>query len=226
MPVKIPDSTKQIAIRMRKENKTYHEISEFTGLSTRWCKTHLKDVVSDYEKKIEELCIKSKTPSAITKTEIIKTLEISGGRKTVLSKTKDTVKKIKSKDKDNLVRPAWMHPCAPMVTTNGIFSIIEALEDRLNEMSIELHNQILHTLPECLADTAPSVNSLKQITSALLAATQANDAGASEKLMRWFNSINSVSVELSKINPPEQLEHLCVFNTVTQSFIDETEVPY
>lgn len=112
MPIKIPESTKQLAFEMRKDNKTYAEISEATGISLRWCKQHLKDVVSDYEQKIEELCTKSRTPCAITKTEIIKALEISGNRKEVLNKAKDVVKKIKAKDKDNLVRPTWMTPTA------------------------------------------------------------------------------------------------------------------
>lgn len=226
MPIKIPESTKQLAFEMRKDNKTYAEISETTGISLRWCKQHLKDVVSDYEQKIEELCSKSKTPSAITKTEIIKTLQISGNRKEVLNKTKDIVKKIKAKDKDNLVRPAWMTPAAARLVAQSVIAAIELLEDRLNEVAIDIHNDVLDCLPEELSDTAPTVNALKQTISALLAATQSHSSGSNEVLMRWFNSIDSTSVELSKRNKMNTPHRLTKESNFDDELFDEDDIPY
>lgn len=99
MPIRIPESTKRLAFEMRKDNKTYAEISETTGISLRWCKQHLKDVVSDYEQKIEILSdyycfLKSR---GLINQAVRVIFNFTGTKSQVTEQVKYTIKKLKAK---------------------------------------------------------------------------------------------------------------------------------
>ena len=201
MPKVITEELKQKAIHLREEGMSYRNISLELDISERWCKTNLKQVENKLKKKFQNLYDKSKTSSGVSKTEVAQELEIYDLPETKVSKSMNTaVRRIRSNNKENVVRPDWMLPEASMFMTNEVVRASMDIEDRCNEEAFLLYCTLkANTEPEKHNDL-PSVRKIKAAMLGLAMAAVSTQKNSGSKLSSWLESLYKTANELEQRN--------------------------
>ena len=218
---RVSDSTKQSAIELRKQGKTYQEISQELTLSLDWCKRNLKDVLSEEKERFQKLYQKGKSTRGVSRTEVFSELELGSKKDKEQQKLMNSaVKRIRSNNKDNIVRPDWMIPSLARFCTDSIVSLSMDIEERCHEEAYRLYSILSNS---DLNEPVPSVMKIKSVILGLAMAAVNPNKGSKNKLSNWLESLyvsankleqRSLRTEVKAIKTqtrelPDDLDFLC-----------------
>lgn len=200
MPKVISQEQKDKAKSLREQGLSYKEIAVQVGLSERWCKVNLSDVVKKESVLLDELCTKSKSNHGVSKGEVAKAFDIYDmPKETGVKVLNSKVKLIRKKDKkNNIVRPDWMVPDMAQIITQEVIETSLVLEDRCNEAAFELWCYLKGS--GCKPETLPSVMKIKNAMMSIAAAACSNAPGTKKRLQNWLDSLASTADALSVRN--------------------------
>jgi intergrase/recombinase len=164
MPKKIDVETKDKAIQLRKSGASYASISEKLGVSTRWCKEHLSNIESSSDTKFKDLLKRSKSQKGVTVSEVASTISREGiSEKQFYNKLRNTVAKIRSESKDNIIRQDWVVPSFAEELNNMMLIKISELDSRIQKDAELLFNELTKSHPDKFdKGEIPSVFKIKQ----------------------------------------------------------------
>lgn len=206
MPKHIPQEVKDEAVELRKRGFSYAEISDKTGVSTRWCKNHLKDVKNTLQEKYNNLYTKSKRKEGLSKAEIIQDMEYKLlPEQDLKEKLHATIRRVRANSKENIVRPNWMHPNFAVDMTNEVIMASMTLEDRCHDMAMELHYKVKSACTQKQLEHLPSVSQLKSAILGMSSTSVSQRGDATSRLNSWLESLHNTSVELSKRNQTDKI---------------------
>ena len=136
MPKKISNEVLQQAQELRIQGKSYDEISKTLSVSLSWCKHYLSSVLAQKKEVINALEAKSKTRKGVSKREISKAVNVNQPRKELVKEIKNVTQQIRTRSKENIVRPNWMPPEFSMFTTEQVMLYANEMERRLQEYAV------------------------------------------------------------------------------------------
>lgn len=204
----IPSQTKEEAVALRQQGKTYAEISEQVGVSLDWCKRNLKSVRQEEKLKFEALYAKGKSSTGVSRTEVFNTLNLSAQDKSQHNKLlSSAVKRIRANNKENIVRPDWMIPTAARFCTDTIVGLSMDIEERCDEEAYQLHNQ-LRQLDS--SEPVPSVQKIKAAILGLALASVTPNKASGTKLHNWLESLYRATNALEGRNAQQSISELTV----------------
>ena len=190
---------KEKAETLRSQGLTYKAIAEQLDVSENWCKVNLRLVVKHNDKLIENLCEKSKSTKGVSKGEIAKAFDIYSMHKQDGVKVLNSqVKKIRSKDKKNIVRPDWMVPDVARFMTDEIVETSLVIDDRCNESAYALYCDLKEA--GFKDQDLPSVSKIKHAMFGIAAGMSSTSPGSTERLANWLESLYKTANELSVRN--------------------------
>lgn len=130
---------KEQAIELRKQGRTYQQISDQLGVSVDWCKRQLKGVKKEKdlitEACLDELILKATRPEGVTVYEA-NAIIFKHHKDNQLSKDqiKDMRRKASNKNKDCLFRPPWVDALAPTQSYKSMLAYITHMLDELDNI--------------------------------------------------------------------------------------------
>lgn len=205
MPKIVTQQQIELAIELRKQGKTYEEISKLAKVGKTWCKQHLAGVESNDTLLTDELCAKSRTSKALSKGDISKALNLYDLPETeAVKKLNSKVRQIRSKDKQNIVRPDWMVPEVAGYVTKEIVQFSMVLEERCDEAAYELWS-ILSSIVQDKSEV-PSVRKIKSAMIGLASAMCTGSNGGTQKLSNWLDSLYTTANKLVERNQQKSLQ--------------------
>lgn len=191
MPKQITEELKQEAIKLRTRGKSYQEIATTLDISKRWCAGNLKAVLKATDESYAKLSSKAKTKDGVARKEVAIELGLYElPEKEHKSKMKSAVEKIRKSDKQNIVRPDWMHPRMALYVTNSVVSQSVEMEERLHEAACDIHQDMLASLTseEDIA-LVPSVAKIKHTICSLTGSALDHRNGSNSRLNNWYISL-------------------------------------
>jgi hypothetical protein len=213
MPKKISEETKQQAHALREQGLTYKEISDILPVSLIWCKRNLAETETLRSKIFNSMLEQSKTKEGISKGQISSELGLYDlPSNTALKILNNTTARIRKEDKENIVRPDWMHPRMATYINRKINEEVLTLEQRLHEQA----EDVLYAMEqECKSQTdldmLPTVGQIKSAILSLTTAMCSSKAGSRTKLSNWTKSLADTSEKLATKNKQiEPTDEFCV----------------
>lgn len=132
--------SKDRAIALRLQGKSYKEISQELSCSVDWCKRNLKGIKKQdiSEQDYLGLLHKGRSFDCCTKPEILDKIQVpltQTGKEhnKELMKATNRVKRKLQKEEDVIVRQAWVHPARARYSYNNMLSYINMLNEVLDE---------------------------------------------------------------------------------------------
>jgi hypothetical protein len=187
----VTEELRQEAIKLRTQGKSYPEISGILGLSRSWCAANLKVVRKATDESYAKLSSKAKTKDGVARKEVALELGLYElPEKEHKSKMKSAVEKIRKSDKQNIVRPDWMHPRMALYVTNSVVSQSIEMEERLHEAACSIRQDMLSSLTseEDIA-LVPSVSKIKHTICSLTGSALDLRNGSNSRLNNWYMSL-------------------------------------
>ncbi len=202
----IPESIKQQAIALRQQGKTYVEISKELQVSLDWCKRNLKLVQQKSRQDFNELYTKSKSNTAVSRSEVYQKLDIGTKENKLQNKLMTSaVRRIRANNKQNIVRPDWMIPQLARFCTNSVVQIGMEVEERCNEEAFDLYLSLKASLPEDQHNTIPSARKIKAAMIGIAMAACSTQPCSTAKITSWldslYNAVNALEARNDKIEP-------------------------
>ncbi len=191
------------AIKLRQQGNTFEEISKLLNVSKRWCSTHLKGIKTEKAESIDKLSRKAKSKQGVSKSEIFEELNLSStdSAEEASKLLNRTVRTIRRKSTEHIVRPDWMLPEHSLFITNMVIANSIALEEKCNEQALEIRHTLLKAIPASKHKEIPSVLKLKNAIMSLSAASVSTRSDSGAKLSNWLESLHKTAVSLEKRNP-------------------------
>ena len=201
MPKKISNETLHLAQELRASGKSYEEISAALKVSMSWCKQKLSSLQSQKKEVVATLESKSKTKKGVSKGEIIKAVNVNQPKKELIKEVKNMTQRIRTRSKENIVRPNWMPPEFSMFTTEQVMSYANEMERRLQEYADEIRGTILEqcNTQESL-DSVPSSLSLKFAIASLVISMTNPSSASGAILSNTTSSLYDTALRLEKRN--------------------------
>lgn len=208
MPKIISEETAKKAKELRKQGLTFDQISQELDISKTWCKTNLKNISSEKTDRIRKLAEKARSSSGVSKGEIFKELELSQlNEEDAHKQLSNSVKTIRRKGKDCIVRPNWMMPEFSEYITKAVIETSMLLEDRCHDQAIELRESLLESCEtEEQKQKVPSVLMLKQAILSIGVVSVSTRPGTSTRLQNWLESLHNSAVALGNRNVSSVVE--------------------
>lgn len=227
MPKKVNPNTAQRAHELRTGGKSYKEISEELSVSLSWCRHNLSSAQAEKRDVINELESKSKTRKGVSKGEIAKAVNVQQPKKELIKEIKNMSQRIRSRSKENIVRPNWMPPEFSMFTTEKVMLYANEMERRLQEYAEEIRTNILDC---CETDeskaTVPSTLSLKFAMASLVTSMTNPSGAAGAMLANTTNSLYDTALKLEKRNGDPAVKVKVGKTALPQGFEDMDETAY
>lgn len=207
MPKKIDQLTIDKAKLLKAQGKNNEEIHLLTGVSIGWCKKHLSSENLGTKEVYEKMYKKSKTKQGLSKAEIAHELSLYDlPSKEFSSEMQKTVRRVRANNKDNVVRPNWMHPSFASFVTNKVVETSMTLEERCHEEASELCTIMRSSCNEDDLKLMPSVQQVKAAMLGLASASTAQRADSTSRLTSWMYSLSTTADKLSKRNKQTKLD--------------------
>ena len=201
MPKVIAKETEQKATELREAGFAYKQIAAMLDISEWWCKQNLKHVENKLKKKYEAMYTKSKTSTGISKSEIGSELDIYNLPEQDVSKSMNTaVRRIRSNNKENVVRPDWMVPEAARFMTNAVVRVSMDVEDRCHEEASYLYHVLKENTEQDKHHELPSIRKIKGAMVALAMGSMSTQKSAGAKLNLWLESLYRTANKLEQRN--------------------------
>lgn len=202
MPKIISEETVAKAKELRKQGLTFDQISQELDVSKWWCKQNLKGIETDKAAKIKHLTERSKSKAGVSRGEIFKELELMElSEQEAHKKLSSSIKTIRSKGKDCIVRPNWMMPEFSQYITHKVMDASVMLEERCYEEALELRATLMES---CVTDEqkkqVPSVLMLKQAMLSICMVGASTRPATMTRLNNWLESLNNSALALAKRN--------------------------
>lgn len=227
MPKKISNEVLQQAKELRIQGKSYDEISKTLSVSISWCKHNLSSVLAQKKEVINALESKSKTRKGVSKGEISKAVNVNQPRKELIKEIKNVTQQIRTRSKENIVRPNWMPPEFSMFTTEQVMLYANEMERRLQEYAADIRDTILDKCDtEDQKDSVPSTLSLKFAMSSLVCAMTNPRSAAGAILINTTNSLYDTALKLEKRNGSQDMKIKVLKTPLLGSFDDIDEIAY
>jgi hypothetical protein len=213
MPKKISEETKQQAHALREQGLTYKEISDLLDISEDWCKRNLTKIETLRSKLFNSMLKQSKTKEGISKGQISSKLGLYDMPSDKAIKIlNNTTARIRKEDKENIVRPDWMHPRMATYINRKINEEVLTLEQRLHEQAEDVSYAMEQ---ECKSQTdidmLPTVGQIKSAILSLTTAMCSSKAGSLTKLSNWTKSLAETSNKLKEKNKVlEPTDDFCI----------------
>lgn len=201
MPKKISNEVLQQAQEMRLQGKVYEEISKTLNISISWCRHNLSSTLVKKKEIISALESKSKTRKGVSKGEITKAVNVNQPKKELVKEVKNMTQRIRTRSKENIVRPNWMPPEFSMFTTDQVILHANEMERRLQEYADEIRSVLLDncTVQE-QEESIPSTLSLKFAMASLLCSMTNPSSAAGAILNNTTTSLYETALKLEKRN--------------------------
>ena len=201
MPKVITKETEQKAIELREAGFAYKQIAAMLDISEWWCKQNLKHVENKLKKKYEAMYIKSKTSTGISKSEIGSELDIYNLPEQDVSKSMNTaVRRIRSNNKENVVRPDWMVPEAARFMTDTVVRVSMDVEERCHEEAAYLYYVLKESTEQDKHHELPSIRKIKGAMVALAMGAVSSQKNSGTKLASWLESLYNTANKLENRN--------------------------
>ena len=201
MPKVIAKETEQKATELREAGFAYKQIAAMLDISEWWCKQNLKHVENKLKKKYEAMYTKSKTSTGISKSEIGSELDIYNLPEQDVSKSMNTaVRRIRSNNKENVVRPDWMVPEAARFMTDAVVRVSMDIEDRCHEEASYLYYVLKAATEQDKHHELPSIRKIKGAMVALAMGAVRSQKSAGAKLSLWLESLYNTANKLEQRN--------------------------
>ena len=227
MPKKISNEVLQQAKELRIQGKSYDEISKTLSVSLSWCKHNLSSVLAQKKEVINALESKSKTRKGVSKGEISKAVNVNQPRKELIKEIKNVTQQIRTRSKENIVRPNWMPPEFSMFTTEQVMLYANEMERRLQEYAADIRDTILDKCnTEDQKDSVPSTLSLKFAMASLVCAMTNPSSAAGAILINTTNSLYDTALKLEKRNGSQDMKIKVLKTPLLDSFDDIDEIAY
>lgn len=227
MPKKISNEVLQQAQELRIQGKSYDEISKTLSVSISWCKHNLSSVLAQKKEVINALESKSKTRKGVSKGEISKAVNVNQPRKELIKEIKNVTQQIRTRSKENIVRPNWMPPEFSMFTTEQVMLYANEMERRLQEYAADIRDTILDKCnTEDQKDSVPSTLSLKFAMASLVCAMTNPSSAAGAILINTTNSLYDTALKLEKRNGSHDMKIKVLKTPLLGSFDDMDEIAY
>ena len=227
MPKKISNEVLQQAKELRIHGKSYDEISKTLSVSLSWCKHNLSSVLAQKKEVINALESKSKTRKGVSKGEISKAVNVNQPRKELIKEIKNVTQQIRTRSKENIVRPNWMPPEFSMFTTEQVMLYANEMERRLQEYAADIRDTILDKCnTEDQKDSVPSTLSLKFAMASLVCAMTNPRSAAGAILINTTNSLYDTALKLEKRNGSQDMKIKVLKTPLLGSFDDIDEIAY
>lgn len=227
MPKKISNETLHLAQELRASGKSYEEISDALKVSMSWCKQKLSSLQSQKKEVLATLESKSKTKKGVSKGEIIKAVNVNQPKKELIKEVKNMTQRIRTRSKENIVRPNWMPPEFSMFTTEQVMSYANEMERRLQEYADEIRGTILEqcNTQESL-DSVPSSLSLKFAIASLVISMTNPSSASGAILSNTTNSLYDTALKLEKRNGNPNVKVKVAKTVLPQGLEDLDELAY
>ena len=209
---------------MREQGKTYKEISVLLSISEVWCKQNLKQTETLRSKLFNDMLIKSKSKQGISKGQISSAMGLYDlPSNEAIQILNNTTAKIRREDKQNIVRPDWMHPVMAKYVNDQVMQEVLNLDTRLHEQA---HNILYSMQKVCVTqedkDMLPNVGQIKNAILGIASGISSSKPGSRSRLSNWTASLADTSVKLEAKN--SSLEPTDEFWMVSEnSMFDELE---
>lgn len=201
MPKVITKETAQKAVELREAGFAYKKIADMLDISEIWCKKNLKHVENKLKKKYEAMYTKSKTSTGISKSEIGSELDIYNLPEQDVSKSMNTaVRRIRSNNKENVVRPDWMVPEAARFMTDAVVRVSMDVEERCHEEAYYLYIVLKEGTDSSKHNKIPSVRKIKSAMIALSMAAVSSQKNSGTRLSSWLESLYRTANQLEQRN--------------------------
>lgn len=201
MPKVITKETEQKAIELREAGFAYKQIATMLDISEWWCKQNLKHVENKLKKKYEAMYTKSKTSTGISKSEIGSELDIYNLPEQNVSKSMNTaVRRIRSNNKENVVRPDWMVPEAARFMTDAVVRVSMDVEERCHEEASYLYYVLKASTEQEKHHELPSIRKIKGAMIALAMGAVSSQKNSGTKLASWLESLYNTANKLENRN--------------------------
>jgi hypothetical protein len=201
LPKVITKETALKAEELRAAGFAYKKIASMLEISEIWCKKNLKHVENKLKKKYEVMYTKSKTNSGISKSEIGSELNIYSLPEQEVSKSMNSaVRRIRSNNKQNVVRPDWMLPEAARFMTDSVVRVSMDIEDRCHEEAYYLYSVLKEYTDPSKHNALPSVRKIKSAMIALTMAAVSTQKNSGTKLSSWLESLYRTANVLEQRN--------------------------
>ena len=201
MPKVITKETEQKATELREAGFAYKQIAAMLDISEWWCKQNLKHVENKLKKKYEVMYTKSKTSTGISKSEIGSELDIYNLPEQDVSKSMNTaVRRIRSNNKENVVRPDWMVPEVARFMTDEVVRVSMDIEDRCHEEASYLYYVLKEATEQDKHHELPSIRKIKGAMVALAMGAVSSQKNSGTKLTSWLESLYNTANKLEKRN--------------------------
>lgn len=201
MPKVIAKETEQKATELREAGFAYKQIAAMLDISEWWCKQNLKHVENKLKKKYEAMYTKSKTSTGISKSEIGSELDIYNLPEQDVSKSMNTaVRRIRSNNKENVVRPDWMVPEAARFMTDAVVRVSMDVEERCHEEAAYLYYVLKESTEQEKHHELPSIRKIKGAMIALAMGAVSAQQSAGAKLSLWLESLYNTANKLEQRN--------------------------
>jgi hypothetical protein len=227
MPKKISNEVLQKAQELRTQGKPYEEISKALQVSLSWCKHNLSSALAQKKEVISVLESKSKTRKGVSKGEITKAVNVNQPKKELIKEVKNVTQRIRTRSKENIVRPNWMPPEFSMFTTDQVMLYANEMERRLQEYADEVRDTILDKCKtQEQKDSVPSTLSLK-FAMASLVCSMTNPSGAAGAILNnTTNSLYDTALKLEKRNGNPDVRVKVVKTPLPDGLEDLDELAY
>jgi len=207
MPKKIDTQTIEEAKKLKLEGKSNQEIHTLLGVSIGWCKKHLTAESLGTTEKYEKMYSKSKSKQGLSKAEIANEFDLySLPAHEFSNKMQTAVRRVRANNKENIVRPNWMHPNFANFMTQRIVENSLMLEDRTTEESTELHYLLTQHCDEDMLKLMPSIGQIKSAMVGLTSASVSQYGASTSKLNNWLESLGRTSSILTKRNQQQETQ--------------------
>ncbi|MCZ2397902.1 MAG: hypothetical protein LC100_15340 [Chitinophagales bacterium] len=227
MPKKISNEVLQKAQELRTQEKSYGEISRTLNVSVSWCKHNLTSVLVQRKEVIAGLESKSKTRKGVSKGEITKAVNVNQSKKELIREVKNVTQQIRTRSKENIVRPNWMPPEFSMFTTNQVMLYANEMERRLQEYADEIRDTILDKCKtQEQKDSVPSALSLKFAIASLVCSMTNPSSAAGAILNNTTNSLYDTALKLEKRNGNPDVRVKVVKTPLPEGLEDLDEFAY
>lgn len=227
MPKKISNEVLQQAQELRIQGKAYEEISKTLNVSISWCKHNLSSALAQKKEVIDALESKSKTRKGVSKGEISKAVNVNQPKKELIKEVKNVTQRIRTRSKENIVRPNWMPPEFSMFTTEQVMLYANEMERRLQEYASEIRDMLLWKCKtEDQKESVPSTLSLKFAMASLVCSMTNPSSAAGAMLNNTTNSLYDTALKLEKRNGNPDVKVKVVKTALPDDFEDLDEVAY
>lgn len=227
MPKKISNETLQQAQELRTRGKSYEEISKDLNVSISWCKHNLSSLQAQKKEVIATLESKSKTKKGVSKGEITKAVNVNQPKKELIKEVKNMTQRIRTRSKENIVRPNWMPPEFSMFTTEQVMSYANEMERRLQEYADEIRGTILEQCrTQEMVDSLPSTLSLKFAIASLVCSMTNPSSASGAILNNTTSSLYDTALKLEKRNGNPNVKVRVTRTALPEGLEDLDELAY